>query len=149
MGIEWSEIRGWGQNSDALPFPHALPPLPLTQPIRMIEPVPITATTAGVPANVPPTVLAEANAIAPRPPHIPAHLPSLPAKRTYAYTCDVASEQPDAAETRKRRVEENRKLESALVKLHQGEKGEGVKEREGVSTCSRLSLSLLHAYRTH
>ena len=119
MGIDFAEMRQWkelAQQHEEIPFAHAIPTFPQVQEVVLIEPVvlPSTSTSSSTTHG--------ATATFPRPPHIPSVLPAFPPRRTYAFTPEVKSHELSQSETtqsRKRKIEENRKLESALVTLHQ------------------------------
>lgn len=113
MGVTFSEMREWQGVEREISFGHPPPAFPRVQEVVLVEPTPMPNGPAAITA---PT----------RPPHIPPCLPALPAKRTYAYTpemrgvsSDIGGSGGDVGVVRKRKVDENRKLEAALVKLHQ------------------------------
>jgi hypothetical protein len=114
MGVEVPELREWAELSSesTTSLVNAMPSFPVVQPVIIVEPAAAATGKIGVNGDIFP----------PRPPHIPLCLPAFPPKHTYTYTPCIS---PDDAEgrssvsTRKRKVEENRLLESALIKLHQ------------------------------
>ena len=97
-------------HSDQLPFPRTLPNFPTPRPLTRIEP--------------PVGGLGESDGVR-RPAHIPRYLPRWPEERTYKRSEVRTSNELSNAEKRHRRMEQNRAVEQALLRIQQAERQPG------------------------
>ena len=95
-------------HSDQLPFPRTLPNFPTPRPVTRVEPV-----SGGV---------EDAGGRERRPAHIPPYLPRWPEERTYRHTDVKASNELTNTDKRHRRMEQNRAVEQALLRIQQAER---------------------------
>jgi len=103
----------WYNQSDEMPFAHALSQLPFPKKIILVQPS--TATDVKTKPNTGPNIIMSSLAI--QKSHIPPFLPLFPDKRTYLNSPIFVERETDLRKIRKKKVEQNRKVEQALTRL--------------------------------
>lgn len=96
VGMDISSIMSYHSKASEVPFGPRVPRFPLNKSIYS--------------SPLPP--LSESNAL-------PPFLPPLPEKRTYVFTPKEVERETNHIKTRKRQIDENRKVEQSLTMLHQ------------------------------
>jgi len=127
MGIDLNELVLWREQSDSLPFAfaHALPRIPLPKKVTLIQPstaMDIKRKPSSIPAA---TAAASGGAAAVidsgvyfQKGHIPPFVPAFPDRRTYQNNPIFVERETDIRKIRKKKVEQNRKVEQALTRMH-------------------------------
>ena len=110
-------------HSDQLPFPRPLPNFPTPRPVTRIEP-----PTGG---------LGEGGGER-RAGHIPPYLPRWPEERTYRRSEVRASNDLTNADKRHKRMEQNRAVEQALLRIQQAERQPATEGTEAATASKRL-----------
>lgn len=96
MGIDMSSIMNYHSKASEIPFGPRMPRLPLN---KSIYPSPLPSVSEPSP--------------------LPPFLPPLPDARTYIFTPKEVERETNHIKTRKRQIDENRKVEQSLTMLHQ------------------------------
>ena len=113
-------------HSDQLPFPRTLPNFPTPRPVTRIEPV-----VGG---------LEEGGGGMRRAAHIPPYLPRWPEERTYKRSEVRTSSELTNADKRHKRMEQNRAVEQALMRIQQAERQTGTDGTEATAASKRLKV---------
>ena len=120
-----STLLDYHTHSDQLPFPRPLPNFPLPRPVARVEP-PLLAGLSE-----------EGAGGRKRAAHIPLYLPRWPEERTYKRSEVRPSGEMTNADKRHRRMEQNRAVEHALLRIQQAEQQPDGDGADGAATGSK------------
>ena len=118
-------------HSDQLPFPRPLPNFPLPRPVARVEPPLLPGLSDE-----------GAGGGRKRAAHIPLYLPRWPEERTYKRSEVRPSGELSNADRRHRRIEQNRAVEQALLRIQQAEKQSDSDGADGAAAGSSKRLKV-------
>jgi len=113
MGVDIDEMIDWYNQSDEMPFPYALPHIPLPKKVVLIQP----STATDVKKKPKEGSNSTMSSLAIEKPYAPPFLPVFPDKRTYVDSPVYVERETDLRKIRKKKVDQNRKVEQALTRM--------------------------------
>jgi len=124
MGVDVEELMSWHEGSDKVPFHYSLPRIPLPKKVTLVQPSTAmdvkkkAGDGSGSSSSSSSSGTTNEEEVVVQKPHVPPFLPAFPDKRTYEVSPIFVERETDIRKIRKRKVDQNLKVEQALTRMH-------------------------------